>query len=432
MIQNLQPRIHALILRDELSVGGNETDQPERSELVLEQDPRFRITTAKAGYGEALRAARAYHPDVIVIEGVHTDPVELVAELDESVQKIPVIVILDEAERARAHECVVAGARGCLIRPVDPSNLVETVLQAHDRAARRRKQLEAEFQTSSGQGGRLVVVRGAKGGVGGSIVATNLAVAIRRLTGERVALVDAHPFGGDIALALNLVPVRTVADLIPHLNSLDDDMLASTMTPHASGVNVLPAPFDPEHGDLISAEQFYKVLEGVRARHDYVIVDSGTTVDPISITALDMADLLLLVSTPELAALKNAGQFVQLGAKLGYPESKMRLVVNRQNVPGGISRAEFERHLGYRMSFGIPDDRTVVRSLTRGEPLVTLQRTSRAARALDRLARTVVANAGWEGEAGVSSKRGPFRLRLPSLSAFSRSNALAHRPEGAR
>jgi hypothetical protein len=84
------------------------------------------------------------------------------------------------------------------------------------------------------------------------------------------------------------------------------------------------------------------------------------------------------------------------------------------------------------MSFGIPDDRAVIRSLTRGEPLVTLQRTSRAARALDRLARTVVANAGWEGEASVSPKRGPFTLRLPSLSPFSRSRALDHRPEGAR
>jgi pilus assembly protein CpaE len=432
VIQNLQPRIHALILRDELSIAGNELDQPERSELVLEHDPRFRITTAKAGYGEAVRAARAYHPDVIVIEGVHTDPVELVAELDESVQKVPVIVILDEADRSRAHECVVAGARGCLVRPVDPSILVETIVQAYDRATRRRKQLEAEFQTSAAQGGRLIVVRGAKGGVGGTVVATNLAVAIRRLTGERVALVDAHPFGGDIALALNLVPARTLADLIPHLNSLDDDLLASAMTPHQSGVNVLAAPFDPEHGDMISAEQFYKVLEGVRARHDYVIVDSGPSVDPNSITALDMAELLLLVSSPELAALKNAGQFIQLGAKLGYSEAKMRLVVNRQKIPGGIPRADFERHLAYRMSFGIPDDRTMIRSLTRGEPLVTLQRTSRAARALDRLARTVVANAGWEGEAGLSSRGGPFKLRLPSLSAFSRSNALTHRPEGAR
>jgi pilus assembly protein CpaE len=195
---------------------------------------------------------------------------------------------------------------------------------------------------------------------------------------------------------------------------------------------VLPAPFDPEQGDMMSAEQFYKVLEGVRSRYDYVIVDSGPTVDPNSITALDMADLLLLVSTPELAALKNAGQFIQLGAKLGYPETKMRLVVNRQNVAGAISRVDFERHLGYRMSFGIPEDRAVIRSFTRGEPLVTFQRTSRAARALDSLARTVVANAGWIGEAGAAPKRGPFQFRLPSLSPFSRSRALGHRPEGAR
>ena len=84
------------------------------------------------------------------------------------------------------------------------------------------------------------------------------------------------------------------------------------------------------------------------------------------------------------------------------------------------------------MSFGIPDDRAVNWSLIRGEPLVTFQRTSRAARALEQLARTVVASSGWEGEDGASARRGRFQLRLPSMLPFSRSNTLEQRPEGAR
>src|SRR5947207_6851968 len=110
----------------------------------------------------------------------------------------------------------------------------------------------------------------------------------------------------------------------------------------------------------------------------------------------------------------------------------MRLVVNRLNVAGAIARADFERHLEYRLSFGIPEDGAVIRSLTRGEPLVTFQRTSRAARALDRLARTVVADAGWEGEASASPRRSLFQLRLPSALPFSRSSSLGQRAEGAR
>jgi pilus assembly protein CpaE len=430
VIQTLQPRIHVLILRDELSVESQDDEQQEHSDQILGQDARFRVTVAKAGYGEAVRAAQAYNPDVILLEDVHTDPVELVSELDEAVQAIPTVVVLDESERSRIHACVVAGARGCLVRPFEPSVLLGTMIQTADRAARRRKQLEADLQITTAQRGRVVAMRGAKGGVGTSALAVNLAVTIGRQEGCRVALVDAHPFGGDLALALNLVPSRTLADLIPHLSGLDDDLLASVMTSHGSGIDLLSAPVDPEQGDLISAEQFYKVLDGLCSRYDYVVVDCGQSLDPISITALDMAYLVLLVSTAELAALKNVGRFFTLGAKLGYSEAKLRLVVNRHNALGSIARADFERHLGYRMSFGIPNDRAVHRSLTRGEPLVTLHRTSRAAKAIERLARTVVENAGWAGEIVATSRRGRLPLALPSIRPFSRQAAFSQPAEG--
>jgi hypothetical protein len=101
----------------------------------------------------------------------------------------------------------------------------------------------------------------------------------------------------------------------------------------------------------------------------------------------------------------------------------MRLVVNRQNSPGGISRRDSRAPPGvYESSFGIPDDRAVIRSLTpRGAAGHPSNGPAVPRRALDRLARTVVANAGWEGEAGVSSKSGPFKLQLPSLRLFLRA-----------
>jgi Flp pilus assembly CpaE family ATPase len=90
--------------------------------------------------------------------------------------------------------------------------------------------------------------------------------------------------------------------------------------------------------------------------------------------------------------------------QLGYSEQKLRLVINRFNQPGAIGTSDFEHHLEYRTSFRVPNDSGVARALTRGVPLVSLQSSSPAARALDRLARTIVSNQGWEGEPSPSAR----------------------------
>ena len=412
MASNLS-RIHVLVLRDELPAIGQEGTERDPAGELLPPDARLRVTLAKAAYGEGLRAARQHHPDVIVLDGVLGDPVVLVAELDEALQRTPLLVILDQAERERAHDCVVAGARGCLVRPIDPNTLVRTIVQLHEKAARRRKQLQA----STEKGARVIAVRGAKGGVGSSVLATNLAVAIRRLTRQRVVLVDGHFFGGDVAVMLDLVPDRSLADLIAHLQNLDDELVASSLVDHSSGLGVRAAPAELERAEAITAEELQRVLEALRTRYDFVVVDTAPFLDQNSLVVLDMADLLLLVSTPEIPALKNAARFLQLGADFGYSEQKMRLIINRANGPGRIAPDDYEKYLEYRTSFSIPDDTSaVVDAMTRGQPLVTYRPSTRAARALNRLARTVVADQGWEAEPARRRADSRLRLPMPSLS----------------
>src|ERR687888_985085 len=96
MISNHLTPAHVLVLRDELPIvgyqaEGNETDEPQRAEELLSREPRLRVTVARAGYGEAVQAAQKHRPDVVLLDGVLGDPVELVAELDEALQKLPVL-----------------------------------------------------------------------------------------------------------------------------------------------------------------------------------------------------------------------------------------------------------------------------------------------------------------------------------------------------
>jgi pilus assembly protein CpaE len=355
------------------------------------------MTVGTVALGQAAQVARKLRPDVIVIDGVRGDPVGLITELDEALSETPVLVVLDESEQDRVQLCVVAGARGCLMRPFDRDSLITTIQQMHQKAARRR-QLSADRVTTAPTGGHLIAVRGAKGGVGATVIASSLAVAIKRRGKEATALVDGHFFGGDVSVALNVTSNRSLVDLLPHLDRLDDDLLDATLVQHATGLAVLAAPTELEQAEVIRSDQYRQVLDVLRARYAYVIVDCSPFLDQNSITALDMADTVLIVTTPEMAALKNAARLVQLGARLGYSEQKMRLVVNRFNLSGAIARSDFEEHLEYRTSFRIPNDGAVDRALSRGEPLVTFQPSCPAARALERLARILITNDGWEGE----------------------------------
>jgi pilus assembly protein CpaE len=401
-------KIHVLVLRGELTTVSPAVDGAEHIEDLLRVEPRIKTTVAAAAFGQSLRTAQGHHPDVILLDGVFGDPADLVSELDDAMPDTPVVVLLDETDRDRAHACVVAGARACLIRPLQASTLAATVLQVHDKASRRRRH-HADRPTGADKVGRLIAVRGAKGGVGATVVASNLAVAIRRLTKQPTALVDGHFFGGDVPVALNLKPARSMIDLTRHLNGLDEDMLRNTLTEHPSGLLVLAAPQDFEDAEAIRPDDYQHVLDAVRTHYAYVVVDCSPAVDQNTLAALDMADVLVLVSTPEIPALKNAARLLQLGARLGYPESKMRLVVNRFDAPGALAPSDFEHYLAHPTSFRIPNDGSVVRALTRGEPLAT-QRGSRAGTALDRLARVIVANEGWLGEPRPRSGRGLLGL----------------------
>src|SRR5262249_52674554 len=153
--------------------------------------------------------------------------------------------------------------------------------------------------TGADQLGRLIAVRGAKGGVGATVVAANLAVAIRRQTGQPTVLVDGHLFAGDVCVALDLKPTRSVIDLVRHLNALDEDMLRNSVTEHASGLAVLAAPPEYEDADAVRPDEFQHVLDALRAHFAYVVVDCAPSVDQNTLATLDLADVLVLVSTPE-------------------------------------------------------------------------------------------------------------------------------------
>ena len=410
-------KIHVVVLRDRFSSDAAESNVPTGGvEEVLANHPSFRFTLAPTAYGQAVAAAAEQRPDLLVLDGVLGDPAALVAELDEVHPTVPQVVVLEESEGDLINECVIAGARACLVRPLAYDALAQTLLRVHETGVRRRKQAGGDEKK-----GRIITVRGAKGGSGVTVIAANLAVAIRRLSERSVVLVDANFFGADAGVALNLAPEQSVADLAARVQALDDDVIEGTLARHPTGVALLAAPPELERAEAVAPEELQQILEALRERFEYVVVDSSPFLDQNTLVTLDMADVLLLVCTPELAGLKNAARFLVLSKALGYGETKTRLVVNTIGEPVGISEADIRRHLRYPISFTIPRDSAAVGgSFTRGEPLVVAERRSKTARALERLARTVVTDEGWQ-DSPKPARTSRFTFRLPSLRASAAS-----------
>ena len=118
---------------------------------------------------------------------------------------------------------------------------------------------------------KLVVMSG-KGGVGKSLVATNTAVAIAQ-SGRRVCLVDLDINSGDVAIMLQLSPHRNVNDLVSFGGGVDEGAIESLLTPHSKNLSIIAAPVHLDSPDQASAEDIGKLLDGLKAMFDFVVVD---------------------------------------------------------------------------------------------------------------------------------------------------------------
>ncbi len=219
--------------------------------------------------------------------------------------------------------------------------------------------------------GKVLAVFSPKGGVGRTTIAVNLAVAIAQLSDGRVVLVDGNLTFGDVGVMLNLPPTRTISDLIPYTNQLDEDLIDTILATHSSGVRVLLAPPKPELADLVSPEHMGLILARLRELFDYVVVDTMTTLNDVTLAILDTADKVLVVTTPEIPAIKNVRSFLDTAAALGYPAEKIELILNRADASPGINIGEIETTLGRRFIARINSGGlSVVEAANRGTPVM--------------------------------------------------------------
>ncbi len=296
----------------------------------------------------------------------------------------PVIGVSPLTDRETTRKAIVAGVRDFLVLPLPTGELRRSILGVLKTEAGRQS------GASGGRLGTIITVFGVKGGIGKSSVSGNVATALAQETRQHVALADLDLHFGDAAVMLDLAPRASVTDAAREVDPAKPHGIDEFLTPHVSTLKLLAAPLSPEEWTNISPERVGKVLEALAATNDYVVVDTGAQIDPISAVAMDMSTIVLVITTPEVPCLRRTKTALAMMEESGYSRDKVKLVVNRADPDAEVAVAEIEQVLGYPVYAQIPDDRAVAKAISLGVPVVMSNPKSKAAVALSALSRGLV------------------------------------------
>jgi pilus assembly protein CpaE len=233
--------------------------------------------------------------------------------------------------------------------------------------------------------GAMICVLGPKGGIGKTLIASNLAAALAG-TGEKVAMVDLDLQFGDLGLALGLKPGKTIYDLATSSGSLDEEKLDAYLAPHDSGVRALLAPTRPDHAGAITAEFLDRVYATLRSTNDYIVVDTAPGFTSEVLASIDSSSHVCVVGMLDALALQSTKLALETLELMGYEEERIRLVLNRADSRVGITHEDVVTIVGREPDLLVPSDREITRSISAGSPIVLSEKRSEAAKAFRSLA----------------------------------------------
>jgi pilus assembly protein CpaE len=382
MTQQATKKISVLIVDDI-----PETRENLRKLLYFEPDIEI-VGTADDGR-KAVEQAKKLQPDIVLMDINMPDMDGITASQEISrVAPISQIIMMSvQSEDVYLRRSMGVGARDFLIKPFTSDELSTSIHRVYEMGASRRVAATPMPITDQGMAvpsampgrrppaqGKLLLIYSPKGGTGCSTVASNLAIAMAQVTSKRVALVDASLQFGDTDVLLNLQGNRSIVDAMERLDELDSDMLNVLMAPHPSGIKVLAAPPTPVAGEAITVHALKTVLTQMKKDFDYIFLDTWSYLDDIILAAIDMADRILVVMTPEIPSIKSTKQFFEIAEALKFPLEQIDLILNKVIPRDGIRAERIEDTMKHRILTQLDFDPKSIRpTANQGSPLVMTQ-----------------------------------------------------------
>jgi pilus assembly protein CpaE len=239
-------------------------------------------------------------------------------------------------------------------------------------AARRSRELTQRVSGHHHEGsrdGRVVTVFSAKGGVGKTTFSTNIGAYLAS-TGAKVLIVDLDLAFGDVAISLQLLPQNSIADLLSMAGHLDEQGLQSVVTHHESGLDAAAAPAEPSDADRIPGTAISELLRVAKRSYDYIIVDTPPAFTEHVLAAFDVSDMLVLIATLDIPAVKNLRLTLDTLDLLGNSKDSRIVVLNRSDAKVGLRAEDVVAAIKTDIAIMVPSSVAVPASVNRGVPLV--------------------------------------------------------------
>jgi pilus assembly protein CpaE len=412
--------IHVLIV-DDIA----ETRENIRKLLQFEADIEV-VGAARSGQ-EAIQLARETQPDVIImdINMPDMDGITATKEIVSQVKSAQIVILSVQSEADYMRRAMKAGARDFIPKPPSGDELIHSIRALAPESWELKKAATAvataiQAGPPGGRGtgalhrpeGKIIVVYSAKGGVGCTTLATNLAVGLTTIDTPTV-LVDGNTQFGDAAVFLNLQVKNSVIDLTSRAAELDTEIMEEVLISHQTGLKVLAAPPRPEMFEEVHADELRTVLDYLRRKFAYVVVDTHSYVDDVTLRIFDASDMLIVVATPDIPAIKDARLVFDLLGVLEVPRERIFFVLNKMDKKAGITSEAVGENLKRHVDAEVPmDERTATSSINRGVPLIMGDKTKPPAKNILDLVGAVRQRLVTEPKEEEEETRAPERPRL--------------------
>ncbi len=385
-----------VVIVDDIS----ETRENIRKLLQFEPDVDV-VGVARTGR-EAIDISKDVKPDVLLMD-INMPDMDGIAATEIIRKTVPftqIVILSIQNDPNYMRRAMLAGARDFLTKPPTIDELTSAIRRAGTMARDERMKAPqvAAAQASKAGGahaftslgaGKVITFYSPKGGSGCTTLATNLAVCLNN-EDTSVVIVDGNLQFGDVAVFMNEQGKFSLLDLASRVDELDPDVVNNVTVKHSqSGVRILAAPMKPEQSDLVTAEQFSKVIRYLRNVFSYIIIDTASSLQTITASAIDSSDVLVLLTTQDIPSIKNSRLFLDEIDALGYDRKRIIFVMNKFDKRIGITPEKVGENLKQDITSVIPFEERVIVSVNRGIPFLLADKSRPLSRAILSLAEDV-------------------------------------------
>jgi pilus assembly protein CpaE len=315
----------------------------------------FEVHFAENGR-EGIAVARNIKPDIIITDVMmpEVNGYEFTRMLRRDAQfaATPILVLTAQSGLQDKIKSFEAGADDHLVKPFDSSELIVRVTSLLRRVDATKSSLLSDTARDEA---KVIAVHSLRGGIGCSTLAVNLALGLNSLWQKPTILLDLTMTAGQVALMLNMTLRRTWADIARFkATDLDYDAVSSIISKDDNGLSFIAAPTFPAEAEALKGDLLGSALGVIKKHHEYVIADLPHDFSDIAIQALDTADAILLLTSPDMASIRAVAAALDTYQKLGYPKEKIKPVLNSVFPRSSLSKEKIEAALGVAPAVSIP------------------------------------------------------------------------------